>query len=59
MHLKNWSAKRSGAGMRVTGFDTQTQKDEKVQVVEISPRRGGIPIATDKDGNEHTLGPTA
>jgi hypothetical protein len=36
MHLKKWSAKRSGAGMRVTGFDTQSQRDAKVQCVEIS-----------------------
>jgi hypothetical protein len=55
MHLKRWSAKRSGAGMRVTGFDTQLQKDAKVQVIEIAPRRGGLVVAIEKDGTEHTL----
>jgi hypothetical protein len=55
MHLKKWSAKRSGAGIRVTGFDTMSQKDAKVQVVDISPRLGGRIVATDKDGNEHEL----
>ena len=57
MHLKGWSAKRSGAGIRVSGFDTQSQKDAKLQCVEISPRRGGRTVATDKDGNEHELAP--
>jgi hypothetical protein len=57
MHLKRWSAKRSGAGMRVTGFDTLSQRDAKLQCVEISPRRGGQIIATDKDGVEHELAP--
>lgn len=55
MHLKNWSAKRSGSGMRVSGFDTMSQKDAKVQVIEIKPRRGGQIIGIDKDGNEHEL----
>lgn len=55
MHLKKWSAKRSGAGIRVTGFDTQSQREAKVQVVEIAPRRGGQIMAIDKDGNEHEL----
>lgn len=55
MFLKNWSAKRSGAGIRVTGFDTMSQREEKIQVVEIAPQRGGRIIATDKDGNEHEL----
>lgn len=55
MHLKKWSAKRSGAGIRVTGFDTQSQQDVKLQCVEVSPRRGGQIIATDKDGGEHEL----
>jgi hypothetical protein len=55
MHLKRWTAKRSGAGIRVTGFDTQLQKDAKLQAVSIEPRRGGLVAAIDKDGNEHTL----
>jgi hypothetical protein len=43
MHLKKWSAKRSGAGIRVTGFDTESQKDAKVQCGRhlTPPRRPG------------------
>lgn len=55
MTLKGWEAKRSGAGIRVTGFDTASQADAKVQAVSIEPRRGGLVVAVDKDGNEHSL----
>jgi hypothetical protein len=57
MHLKGWSAKRSGAGIRVTGFDTASQQDTKLQAIEIRPKRGGLTIAVDKDGGEHELLP--
>jgi hypothetical protein len=55
MQIRGWKAQRSGAGIRITGYDTSNQRDCKVQVVSIEPRRGGLTIATDKDGNEHTL----
>lgn len=55
MQIRAWKAQRSGSGIRITGFDLSTQKDVKVQVVSIEPRRGGLTIATDKDGNEHQL----
>lgn len=57
MQIRGWKAVRSGAGIRVAGFDIGTQNDAKVQVVSIEPRRGGLIIATDKDGNEHELRP--
>lgn len=53
--LKGWSARRSGANIRVTGFNTSTQQDDKVSVVTIEPRRGGLVIATTKDGTEYGL----
>lgn len=57
MQIRGWKAQRSGAGIRITGFDTSSQKDVKVQVSVIEPRRGGLTIATDKDGNEYELRP--
>jgi hypothetical protein len=57
MQIRGWKVQRSGAGMRITGFDKSTQKDVKVQVVRVEPRRGGLVIATDKDGTEHELSP--
>jgi hypothetical protein len=55
MQIRGWKAQRSGTGIRVSGYDIGTQQDTKVQVVTIEPRRGGLTIATDKDGNEHEL----
>lgn len=53
--LKRWKAKRSGAGISITGFDTSAQRDGKVQAVSIEPRRGGLVVAVDKNGVEHRL----
>lgn len=53
--LKGWTAQRSGANIRVTGFNTSTQKEDKVQVALIAPRRGGQVIATARDGTEYSL----
>jgi hypothetical protein len=55
MQIRGWKAQRSGAGIRVTGFDRSSQKDAKVQVTTIEPRRGGLIVATDKNGVEHEL----
>lgn len=55
MQIRSWKAQRSGANIRITGYDTSSQQDVKVQVTSIEPRRGGLVIATDKNGNEHTL----
>lgn len=48
--LRGWSAKRSGANIRVTGFDTSTQQDVKITATSIEPRRGGLVIAETKEG---------
>jgi hypothetical protein len=55
MQIRGWRAQRSGANIRVTGFDTSSQQDVKITATVIEPRRGGLVIATDKDGAEHTL----
>lgn len=53
--LRNWKAQRSGAFIRVSGFDTKSQQEVKITAALIEPRRGGQVIATDKDGVEHEL----
>lgn len=55
MQIRGWKAQRSGANIRVTGTDKGTQQPVKVTVTSIGPRRGGLVIATQKDGTEHTL----
>jgi hypothetical protein len=57
MHtLKAWSARRAGANITVTGKSAIDGSDTKITgVVSIEPRRGGLVIATDKDGEEHSL----
>jgi hypothetical protein len=53
--LKGWDARRSGAGIRVTGKDANGN-DTKIQAVSIGPRMHGAKIvAVDKDGDEHEL----
>lgn len=53
--IRSWRAQRSGANIRVSGYSTTTQADVKIQAVSIEPRRGGLVIATDKDGTEYSL----
>ena len=57
MQIRGWRAQRSGAGIRLTGFDLSTQKDVKIQATAIEPRRGGLTVAIDKDRVEHELRP--
>lgn len=53
--LRGWRAVRSGANIRVTGYNTTTQEEAKIQASVIEPRRGGLVVATTKDGTEFGL----
>lgn len=57
--LKNWRAGRSGAYMTVYGEDAETGAATKLtcidQIEPAAQRGAAFVVATDKDGNGHTL----
>lgn len=62
MHLNNWKARRAGGRITVNEVDADGNyvngadgKPIKIVGVDVIQPRGGKIIATDKDGNEHTL----
>ncbi len=53
--LKNWEARRSGAGISIVGDDVETDERTKLtDIAAIEPINGGV-LATDRQGNTHTL----
>lgn len=54
--LINWTAKRSGAGLVVTGIDTGTKHTRKIMGVDRIESVDGKPVAIDKGGTRHELG---
>lgn len=57
MHtLKAWTARRAGASITVLGRSAVDGSEERITgIVSIEPRRGGLIIAIDKYGEEHSL----
>lgn len=53
--IRGWQARRSGANIRVTGYNTSTQAEVKIQATVLEPRRGGLVIAKATDGEEYSL----
>lgn len=55
MHIANWSASRSGAGLAVRGIDTEDSNKVHLFGIKKIEARGGQVIAISRDGFEHVL----
>lgn len=56
--LKNWTARRAGGRITITGQDAETGAEVKVTNVDTidgPPEPGDATIATDKDGERYNL----
>lgn len=57
MTLTNWTAKRAGGRITVTGVDGEGQPKKITGIDQIEAgKEGAPPIATDKDGTKYYLG---
>lgn len=55
MHLTNWKARRAGGRITINGTG-EDGKPAKIVGVDVIEPLGGKIVATDKNGESHTLG---
>lgn len=55
MKLKDWTAKRAGGRITVTGIDIETDQPQKIVGVDKISVSDGVIVAIDKNASFHIL----